>query len=189
MATVARKPGHRGEHEGNRKTIAQGRPDASAEPVCSCAFFLCASCTRDRGCSAHPAFPAPSVFRGQVIWQTSGAFGRENASVYLLVCLKTELKNHLRRPGPPHESLRLLRSLKRSSASSCAIASRWLRISSLWRLASLPSSATVSAIKATASSGPPSPSGTSLRDRRSLPEAVRFRPPPALLKKITPNPA
>ena len=23
--------------------------------------FLCASCTRDRGCSAHPAFPAPSV--------------------------------------------------------------------------------------------------------------------------------
>ncbi len=27
--------------------------------------FLCASCTRDRGCSAHPAFPAPSVFGGQ----------------------------------------------------------------------------------------------------------------------------
>src|SRR5258708_11101521 len=24
-----------------------------------CAFF-CANCTRDRGCSAHPAFPAPS---------------------------------------------------------------------------------------------------------------------------------
>ena len=24
--------------------------------------FLCASCTRDRGCSAHPAFPAPSVW-------------------------------------------------------------------------------------------------------------------------------
>src|ERR1700730_11936173 len=22
--------------------------------------FLCALCTRDRGCSAHPAFPAPS---------------------------------------------------------------------------------------------------------------------------------
>ena len=26
-----------------------------------CAFFR-AHCTRDRGCSAHPAFPAPSVF-------------------------------------------------------------------------------------------------------------------------------
>src|ERR1700682_3545382 len=39
MATVARKPVHRGEREVSRKTIAQGRPDASAEPVCSCAFF------------------------------------------------------------------------------------------------------------------------------------------------------
>ena len=25
--TVARKPGHRGEHEGNRNTIAQGKPE------------------------------------------------------------------------------------------------------------------------------------------------------------------
>src|SRR3977135_621610 len=24
--------------------------------------FVCASCTRDRGCSAHPAFPPPSTF-------------------------------------------------------------------------------------------------------------------------------
>jgi hypothetical protein len=29
--------------------------------------FLCASCTRDRGCNAHPAFPAPSLLsRGNV---------------------------------------------------------------------------------------------------------------------------
>src|SRR6266700_7962434 len=28
--------------------------------------FLCALCTRDRGCSAHPAFPAPSFFGGTV---------------------------------------------------------------------------------------------------------------------------
>src|SRR6266436_3944667 len=26
--------------------------------------FLCATCTRDRGCSAHPAFPAPSFLEG-----------------------------------------------------------------------------------------------------------------------------
>jgi hypothetical protein len=32
----------------------------TAEPVCSWAHFPCASCLRDRGCSAHPAFPAPS---------------------------------------------------------------------------------------------------------------------------------
>jgi hypothetical protein len=30
LATVARKPGHRGEHEGNRKTIARGMPGEPA---------------------------------------------------------------------------------------------------------------------------------------------------------------
>src|ERR1700732_584414 len=25
--------------------------------------FLCATCSRDRGCSVHPVFPAPSVWR------------------------------------------------------------------------------------------------------------------------------
>src|SRR6266436_9404306 len=39
--------------------------------------FSCAICTRDRGCSAHPAFPAPSVFRGQRSCKTSGASRRE----------------------------------------------------------------------------------------------------------------
>src|SRR6202171_6857177 len=48
MATVARKPVHRGEREVSRKTIAQGMPDASAEPVCSCAFFCACLHTRPR---------------------------------------------------------------------------------------------------------------------------------------------
>src|ERR1700721_4551724 len=39
-ATVTSKLwSNRGEHGISCKTIAQGRPDASAEPVCSCAFF------------------------------------------------------------------------------------------------------------------------------------------------------
>ena len=29
LATVAKEPDHRGEHEGNRKTIAQGMPGVS----------------------------------------------------------------------------------------------------------------------------------------------------------------
>ena len=37
--------------------------DALRCPVCSCAASL-HNRTRDRGCSAHPAFPAPSVFQG-----------------------------------------------------------------------------------------------------------------------------
>ena len=47
----------------SRKAIAQGRPDASAKPVCSCAAFCCISRTRDRGCGAHPVFPVPSLMR------------------------------------------------------------------------------------------------------------------------------
>jgi hypothetical protein len=32
----------------------------TAEPVCSWAAYLFATRLRDRGCSAHPVFPAPS---------------------------------------------------------------------------------------------------------------------------------
>ena len=50
----------RGEHEVSRKAIAQGRPGCSR---CTC-MLVCAfalrTCTRDRGCSQHPVFPAPS---------------------------------------------------------------------------------------------------------------------------------
>ena len=53
----------RGEHEVSRKAIAQGRPGCSA---CTCMLvcaFLVRNCTRDRGCSVHPVFPAPSSIR------------------------------------------------------------------------------------------------------------------------------
>ena len=45
-------------------SLAQGMPECS---VCTCMLvcaFLSASCTRDRGCSKHPAFPAPSLRAG-----------------------------------------------------------------------------------------------------------------------------
>src|SRR5437588_9305603 len=57
-----RASAHRGEHVISRKAIAQGMSDCLRCPVCSCAQ-LSTICTRDRGCSAHPAFPAPSDFR------------------------------------------------------------------------------------------------------------------------------
>jgi hypothetical protein len=58
-ATVANKPGHRGEREGNRKTIARGMPDVSGVTVVTnaCAFY---HCTRGCGRAERPAFPAPS---------------------------------------------------------------------------------------------------------------------------------
>ena len=56
-ATGARKAAHRGEHEGNRKAIARGKPGLFG---CTCssyprAFFR----TRGYGCRRRPAFPAP----------------------------------------------------------------------------------------------------------------------------------
>src|ERR1700730_13758374 len=49
-----------------------------------CVFFA-RFCTRDRGCSAHPAFPAPSCsLGGGNRTQTSGATRREIADVHLL---------------------------------------------------------------------------------------------------------
>ena len=63
QATVARKPGRRGEREISRKTIARGMPGVFRCDRCE---YSCASITtmRTRGCGriGRPAFPAPSVF-------------------------------------------------------------------------------------------------------------------------------
>ena len=72
----------RGERVISRKAIAQGMSDRLRCPVCSCAF-LYPFCTRDRGCSAHPAFPAPSCLRDNDR-QASGKSCRENADAYLV---------------------------------------------------------------------------------------------------------
>jgi hypothetical protein len=61
--TVTRRIRRRGEHGISRKTIVQGMPgcsDCTCMLVCACYVHFC---TRDRGCSKHPAFPAPSVGR------------------------------------------------------------------------------------------------------------------------------
>ena len=51
----------REEHEVSRKATAQGRPGCSAcTCMLVCTFAMCTG-TRDRGCSKHPVFPAPSI--------------------------------------------------------------------------------------------------------------------------------
>src|SRR5215204_7061 len=52
----------RGEHEVSRKAIARGRPECFALPCMLVCSLVSANRTRDRGCSKHPVFPAPSVF-------------------------------------------------------------------------------------------------------------------------------
>src|SRR5260370_396210 len=63
--TAPRRIRPRGKPGISHKTIAQGTPGCS-DCTCMlvCAFFF-ARCTRDRGCSKHPAFPAPSVSRAK----------------------------------------------------------------------------------------------------------------------------
>src|SRR6185295_9432186 len=51
----------REEHEVSRKAIAQGRPECFPLPCMLVCIFVCANRTRDRGCSKHPVFPAPSI--------------------------------------------------------------------------------------------------------------------------------
>src|SRR5258706_5725247 len=63
QATVSNKPGHRGEREVSRKTIARGMPGLLR---CTCGDYarvLYLFRTRGCGCIGRPAFPAPSVIR------------------------------------------------------------------------------------------------------------------------------
>ena len=73
----------RGERVISRKAIAQGMSDCSPLNLYARVRFLSAYCTRDRGCSAHPAFPAPSFLRDNET-QASDRPCRENAELYLL---------------------------------------------------------------------------------------------------------
>src|SRR4051794_28745517 len=44
--------------------LAQGRPECFPLPCMLVCRFVCANRTRDRGCSKHPVFPAPSEKEG-----------------------------------------------------------------------------------------------------------------------------
>ena len=76
--TGARTPGPRGERDISRKTIAWGMPDVSgASAVNTRVHTKTTKRTRGCGCIGHPAFPAPSCFRGTFFWHSSGSSCRE----------------------------------------------------------------------------------------------------------------
>jgi hypothetical protein len=90
-ATVARKPGHRGERDISRKAIAQGMPVETGEPV-EDYRILCG-----HGCIGHPAFPAPSIFfRANEFLGNSGASRRGIMKVCLpsLRAKRSNLSRH-----------------------------------------------------------------------------------------------
>jgi hypothetical protein len=63
-ATVTRKPDHRGEREISRKTIVQGKPDATGEPVVLPPCFFCTGPTgaSDTRLSLRPLFSGGTKF-------------------------------------------------------------------------------------------------------------------------------
>src|SRR5260370_37832000 len=64
QATVSNKPGHRGEREVSRKTIARGMPGETGVTVVTMLVCFVLFRTRGCGCIERPAFPAPSDFSG-----------------------------------------------------------------------------------------------------------------------------
>src|SRR5712692_852922 len=61
--TVAKEPGHRGEHDISCKTIACGNAGRSGVLVVTRVRSTNTKCTRGCGCSGHPAFRTPSLGR------------------------------------------------------------------------------------------------------------------------------
>jgi hypothetical protein len=122
--TVTRRIRRRGEHGISRKTIVRGTPECSD---CTCMLvcvFLCASCTRDRGCSKHPAFPAPSVF-GRTFLERLGRFLRRGVVKSCLELDHRHCEERKRRSNPFfHFVARWIAS--RSLSSGAHSRTRWL---------------------------------------------------------------
>src|SRR5258705_7202414 len=72
QATVSNKPGHRGEREVSRKTIARGMPGLLR---CTCGDYtrvLTTHCTRGCGCIGHPAFLRPLFIEARTVLAKPG---------------------------------------------------------------------------------------------------------------------
>jgi hypothetical protein len=81
QVTVTTKRGHRGEHEGNRKTIARGMPGVfrcDRGDLLACFLFLHARLRAHRA----PGIPCALIFEGPMNLHNSGAWCRENAEAY-----------------------------------------------------------------------------------------------------------
>src|SRR6266403_4923350 len=82
QATVSNKPGHRGDHEVRRKTIARGMPGDFRCDRGDYARVLCFYRTRGCGCIGHPAFPAPSIVRsGETVFAKLGRIAPRDRGV------------------------------------------------------------------------------------------------------------
>jgi hypothetical protein len=75
----------RGEHEVSRKAIAQGRPECSRCPVCSCAVLFAQIARGTAGAASTRSSLCPLLTERAAKMQTSGSSCREIANAYSVV--------------------------------------------------------------------------------------------------------
>src|SRR5438034_2735100 len=75
--------GHRGEREVSRKTIARGMPGRSGVTVVTMLVCFVLFRTRDCGCIERPAFPAPSVISGRMIFAKPRAYRAAGSRMHI----------------------------------------------------------------------------------------------------------
>jgi hypothetical protein len=85
--TVANKPGHRGEHDGSRKTIAREMPGRSGVTVVT--TLVCFLLAREAAGALAPAFPAPS-FGGENIHGKTRAHAARSRSCVNVIASESE---------------------------------------------------------------------------------------------------
>ena len=87
----------REEHDISRKAIAQGRPECFRRTCMLVCAFSVRNCTRDRGCGAHPVFPAPSNFREgeKLIANLGRSAPREGETVSIVIARSEATKQSI----------------------------------------------------------------------------------------------
>src|SRR5436853_181313 len=87
---------HRGERAISRKAIAQGRPECSRCPVCSCALLFAQIARETAGAASTRSSLRPLSSGGQTKKQTSGETRRENAKSYPRHCEERKRRSNPR---------------------------------------------------------------------------------------------
>jgi hypothetical protein len=94
-ATEARGIRLRGERGISRQTIAQGRPDAPADTCMLVCVFSALIAHETAGASQHPAFPAPSYFRGLRIQAQLGRNAPRDREIMSIHVIASEAKQSI----------------------------------------------------------------------------------------------
>ena len=112
--TVARKPGHRGERGIGRKPLRRESRIASAEPVCSCAFYPITIAHGTAGAARTRSSLRPLVSWGEIEAKLGRSAPRDlNACLEIVIARRKATKQCSRRVGKDSDVAR------RATTESC----------------------------------------------------------------------